>query len=138
MTLEEALIEIGDQPLSKSQYSQAILSVVRARTTSEESGDVTRQTPGYVVLGIVYKLQNVEIRDKILSWELKPVRSADLYRQLVVFCAAILVFFAVLISTLEISSTVPISDQYSGLFKTALEGFFEIVKIVLTDKAPSP
>lgn len=134
MTLEEALISLGSHPLSKSPYSQVIQSIVKA-TLGKRGETINKETPGYIVLGMIYKVTNPEKRNSLLMRRLGAVRSSDLYKQVVLGSAALLVFVAIVVSLIEVLSDAPVSGDYADVFKTAIQGFFEILKLVLSSNA---
>jgi hypothetical protein len=136
MTLEKALIALGSDPLSKSAYSQAILTLVKA-TIGEKGEAITKDTLGYEVLGIIYRISNNDKRNTLLTYRLGRVRSTDGYRHAVVAASAIMVVFALMISLVEIMNEGPISGDYADVLKTVVLGFFEILKLLLTDPQTS-
>lgn len=134
MTLEEALISIGDRPITNSPYSQAIQSIVMA-SLGKKGDNVTKETPGYVVLRYIYAMTNHEKRDRLLSRKLGAVRSTDVYKQAVLFGAAILVFIAIVIAFIEVTSEAPISDGYVDILKTVVQGVFDLLRLWLESEA---
>lgn len=130
MTLEKALISLGSEPLSKSAYSQAILTMVKA-VTGKNGEAVTKDTLGYEVLGIIYQINNPDKRSMLLAHRLGRVRSADSYRHVVVATAGFMVFIVIIISLIEILSEGPVSGDYAAVLKTIATGFFELLKIMV-------
>lgn len=132
MTLEKALIALGTDPLSKSAYSQAILSVVKA-TVGKKGETITKDTLGYEVLGIIYRIANADKRERLLTYRLGRVRSTDSYRHIVVAAAIFMVVIALVISLVEVTSEGPVSGDYADVLKTMVIGFFELLKLLLTN-----
>lgn len=134
MTLEEALITLGSRPLSRSPYSQAIQAIVMATVGQP----ITKDTAGYEILGFIYQIGDLEKREQLLNRKIAIVRNTDLYKQVVVGSAALLVIIAVAISSIEVLSDTPVSGDYADVFKTIVVGLFDIIKIILTDTTATP
>lgn len=132
MTLEKALISLGSAPLSKSSYSQAILSLVKS-TVGEKGETVTKDTLGYEVLGIIYRISNPDKRGMLLAHQLGRVRSTDSYRHVVVATAGFMVFITIIIALIEVLSEGPVSGDYADVLKTAVLGAMELLKLFLTN-----
>lgn len=132
MTLEEALISLGSQPLSKSQYSQAIYSIVKA-SVGAPGEQITKDTLGHQILGIIYQMPNVKCRKELLTRKLGRVRNADIYKQVVVASAVVLVMVVVVVSLIEVLSEAPVSGDYADVLKTAVISFFEVLKMLINE-----
>jgi len=137
MTLEEALIDVGDKPLVKSPYSKAIKAVINASLNDPAIAVNLNQT-GAAVLTQMYQLPNSVLRGQILDKPLGGVRNKDSYRTAVLAMSA---FIAVIAMTLTLAMLLGDPEQAehsSGLLETIINGVFDLIKMLLGQNGQSP
>lgn len=137
MTLEEALIDLGTQPLSASPYSKAIQAIVLAGTGSPDD-TVTQTTPAHHVLTLLWQMADETKKQALLNKSLGPVRSKDVYRTVVLAFAAVLVLLAVGVSAAEVFTDSAVSAPWVDIVKLIVQGFIDILKEYFANNPPSP
>ncbi len=127
MTLEEALIELGDQPLAKSPYSTAIKAVINA-TVNDPAKAVNLSSTGGAVLTTVYQLADVNARDTLLSKDLGKVRDKDYYRLTILALAVMIAFIAITLALNIVFNTTANTDNSTGLLRLIITETFDLIK----------
>lgn len=128
MTLEEALIDLGDDPLSKSPFSKTIRAFVNASLGSDAAAPITFDMPGSSVLSTVYQVQDTVKQERMLAKPLGVVRGKDSYKTLMLIIAALLVFIGVTVSTAEIMDDTPLSHNYGEIILELVKGSFGLLE----------
>lgn len=131
MTLEEALIDLGDDPLSKSPFSKTIRAFVNASLGGVLTTPITLDTPGSSILSAVYQVQDTVKQERALAKSLGVVRGKDSYRTLVVAIAAFLVVIGVTMSAAEILDDTPLSHNYGEIVLEIVKGSFGLLEKLL-------
>jgi hypothetical protein len=129
MTLQEALISLGDRPLNSSPYSAAIRAIVLA-SLGKKGSTIDKDTPGYIVLSQVYKIVNEAKRTALLEHNLGVVRGTDLYKQVMLFGAATLTLVVIVLAMAVVYGDTTISPEMWDIFKFTLTQFFDLLKFV--------
>jgi hypothetical protein len=138
MTLEEALIDLGDDPLSKSPFSKTIRAFVNASLGGVLTAPITLDTPGSSILSAVYQVQDTVKQERTLAKALGVVRGKDSYRTLVVAIAVFLVVIGVTMSAAEILDDTPLSHNYGEVVLEIVKGSFGLLeKLLDANKAAS-
>lgn len=143
MTLEEALIDLGTQPLSASPYSKAIQAIVLAGTGSPDTS-VTLTTPAHHILSLLWQMGDETKKQTLLNKPLGPVRSKDSYRTAVLILATVLVLLVVGVSSAEVLTDSTISGGWVDAIKEAeilkilAQGLVDILKEWVASPQPSP
>jgi hypothetical protein len=130
MTLEEALIDLGDRPLIKSPYSKTILAVVNA-TVGHKNAVITLDSPGHSILGTVYQIADTAKQEKLLAKPLGVVRGTDRYRNFVLAFSTVIACIAILLATAEVIHDTPLSDGSSEVLREIVRGLFDLIKILI-------
>lgn len=133
MTLQEILISLGEQPLSTSPYSASIRAVVMGGL-GKKGDDVTRDTPGYIVLSKIHALTNEIKKEKMLNHSLTNIRSSDLYKQSLLLASAVVAMVAIVMALMVVYGDVTITPELTDVFKSTIHEFFELVKFIITDE----
>lgn len=134
MNLEEALINMGDQPLSSSPYFKTIQAVINSLISNPDQ-QVTPDMPGHRVLGMVYQHPDASLQTRILTRQLGVVRGTDRYRHLVLGFSSILGLLAVGLAGVEVFSEDPVNNGGSQVLIEIIHGFFEVIKLVVGSNA---
>lgn len=137
MTLEEALIDLGDNPLVKSPYSAAIRAIVNA-TLNDPAKIITPSSTGGDVLTLVYQVADIGIRDQLLNKNLATVRDKDYYR-LALLGMAILI--AVITIALVLNVTLGeghATDNSTGLLQSIIDNLFDLIRRVMGLEGDTP
>ena len=137
MTLEEALIDLGTQPLSASPYSKAIQAIVLAGTGSPDT-TVTLSTPAHHILSLLWQMSDESKKQNLLDKTLGPVRSKDSYRPAVLILATVLVLVVVGIASAEVFTDTTISSGWSDILKILAQGLVDILKEYASSSQSSP
>ena len=137
MTLQEALISLGDKPLNDSPYSAAIRAILLG-TLGKKGVDITKDTPGYMVLSKIHALTNQAKKDMLLNYSMGVVRSTDLYKQTVLVVSAVMAIIAIAITMAVVYGDTTVSPVMADVLKELVKEFFSFVKFVLTEADPTP
>lgn len=137
MTLEEALIELGDQPLAKSAYSTAIKAVVNA-TLNDPEKMVTLTSTGGMVLTTVYQLADVNTRTTLLNKDLGKVRDKDYYRLFILGLAVMICFIAIALVLNVTLGENGQADNSTGLLRLIITETFDLIKNLLGSDQGNP
>jgi hypothetical protein len=125
MTLEEALIDLGDEPLSKSPFSKTIRAFVNATLGGDTP--ITLDMPGSTVLSQVYQCPDQVKQDRMLNKSLGAVRGKDSYQTAILVLAVPLVVVFVLIALAEVFNDTPLSHNYFDLLMEMIKGTFGLI-----------
>lgn len=131
MTLEEALIDLGDDPLSRSPFSKTIRAFVNASLGSVIATPITFDMPGSSILSVVYQVQDTAKQERMLAKPLGVVRGKDSYRTLVVAIASFLVIIGITMSAAEIMDDTPLSHNYEEVVLEVVKGSFGLLEKLL-------
>lgn len=134
MRLEEALINLGDQPLSASPYSNAIKAFVNS-LVADPSVAIDQNTPGHAVLSVVYQMTDLTKQDRILNKELGHVRSSDMYRNMILIATSFFGLMAIVLAILEVVNGDPVSENSTALLTAVFKGVFNVF-IVMAGGSP--
>ncbi|ARV77311.1 virion structural protein [Pseudomonas phage Noxifer] len=129
MTLQEALISLGDKPLSASPYSSAIRALVLAQL-GKKGSTITKDTPGYIVLSQVYKIANEAKRNTVLEHQLGVVRGTDMYKQFVLYSAGALAAVAIIVAMAVVFSDATVKVELIDVLKMTIQEFFSFLKFI--------
>lgn len=130
MTLQEALISLGDKPLSASPFSAAIRALVLAQM-GKKGSTITKDTPGYIVLSQIYKIANEAKRVQLLEHQLGVVRSTDLYKQAVLLGSGLLALVVVIAAMAVVYSDATISPELTEVLKLVTTETFGLLRFVI-------
>lgn len=133
MTLEEALIDLGDHPLSKSPFSKTIRAIV-VGLMGQKQVAVTMDMTGISVLGMVYEMTDQVKQEQILKKELGAIRSTDRYRTVVVGFSFVIAMLAIMLATAEVTQDNPVTDGGSQVLQEIVRGMFDVIKAAMSMK----
>lgn len=133
MTLQEALISLGENPISESPYSFAIRAIVLG-TMGKKGSDITRDTPGYIVLSKIHGVTNEAKKAMLLAHPLGVVRGTDLYKQTVLLASAVVAMVAIVMALAVVYSDATITPELTDVFKSVIHEFFDLLKFIITDE----
>lgn len=130
MTIEEALIDLGDRPLSKSPYQRVIIAI--ANTYLTRSQMITRDTQGDEALSRIYQFVADEQREELLGKSMGHVRNRDSYKP-IVLAAAGLIGAAMIVLALVTMSQAGAGNAQPGVdaINNIVNQSFEIIKALL-------
>lgn len=129
MTLQEALISLGDKPLSASPFSSAIRALVLAQL-GKKGSTITKDTPGYIVLSQVYKIANEAKRNALLEHNLGVVRGTDMYKQFVLYGSAALAAVAIIVAMAVVFGDATVKVELIDVLKMTIQEFFSFLKFI--------
>lgn len=131
MNVEEVLIELGDAPLKKSNYSKVLVAFINAMVARETP--FTAQSLGHEVLSYIYRHPDPKVQEKILGKRLGAVRDSDPYRSSVLVFSGIIGFIVVTVALVEISTGGQgMSSDGASVLNTVAEGVLGIVRALVT------
>jgi len=96
MTIEEVLIELGDQRLALSGYSKVLMAMLNAFLPGDKP--VSIDMNGHEILTLIYQLPNEALQTKILGKQVGRVRGSDSYRNAVLATAALFIAIAMFLA----------------------------------------
>lgn len=130
MNIEEALIDLGDQPLSKSPYAKTVMTLTNSLLMA--SGQtITLDMPGHQVLSLIYQHTDSTLQSRILHRELRAIRSTDRYRHLILGFSIVIAVLAVGLASAEVFSDAPVNDGHNQVMIELIHGMFEVLKLIL-------
>ena len=128
--LEDALIEIGDQPIARSPFSKSIQAVVNASINDAQFTINTNQTGG-AVLTLLYQYPNKTLSEAILNKNLGNVRDKDYYRFLILGLSLLLASIAIAL-TIAVLTGNPAADAANAtLLGKIIDNFFTLLNNLL-------
>lgn len=131
MTLQEALLALGEKPLTASPYSSAIRAITLAGL-GKKGADIDKETPGYIVLSKIYAIANEGKRNALLDKQLGVVRSTDFYKQVVLGGSAVIAIVAIVIAMAVVYSDATVNPELTDVLKMAVKEFFDLLKLIIT------
>lgn len=129
MTLQEALISLGDKPLNASPFSSAIRALVLA-SLGKKGSTIDKDTPGYIVLAQVYKIVNEAKRNALLEHQLGVVRGTDMYKQFVLFGSAALAAVVIIVAMAVVFGDATVKVEMIDVLKMTIQEFFSFLKFM--------
>lgn len=130
MTLQEALISLGDRPLNASPYSSAIRALVLA-SLGKKGSTIDKDTPGYIVLAQVYKIVNEVKRNALLEHQLGVVRGTDMYKQFILAGSGVLALVVIIVAMAVVYSDATVSTELIDVLKLTIQEFFGLLKFMI-------
>ena len=101
MNVEEALIDLGDQPLHKSDYSKVLRAMLNALVPTDKTYTVNHT--GQELLADIYQINDRELQERILQKQVGSVRNSDTYRSAVLTLSGLIGVGVILLTLLELT-----------------------------------
>ncbi len=127
MNVEDALIELGDQPLRRSPYSSTLLMVLNAYLPGDQP--ISREVTGQEILSKVYQLPDVQLQERLMEREVGQLRGRDSYRTVLLVFSGVLGVLGIILAIAEIVS--PQSTGASDTWDRVVDGGFYVLKFFL-------
>lgn len=128
MSVEEALISLGESPLNSSPYSKLLHTLLNAFLPGDEP--VEMYLTGHEILSQIYKLPSHDLQERILQRRLGKIRGKDSYRTAVLVFSGFICIVSILLAVVEIMGWGVGGN--STLVETIVEGMFDVIKLLLT------
>lgn len=123
MNVEAALIELGDNPLRRSPYSNTLLLVLNAYLPGNNI--VSRETSGQETLSLIYQLPDTALQERLLEREVGQVRGRDSYRTALLVISGLMGVSGVALAITEIVTpdSTGVSELITGLIINTIDVF---------------
>lgn len=134
MKLEEALTNLGNEPVSRLPNYRAVLAYINSCFKKVSVETVQEITTSDQVLEKIYSLDDTTLQELILSRPIVELKGASKFRNILVYTGGLLTLFFV---SMVIMSLVggPLPPETLELFKTMGVGILEIAKALVIGSA---
>lgn len=130
MKLEEALTNLGNEPVSRLPNYRAVLAYINSSLKKVNVETVQEITTSDQVLEKIYSLDDTTLQEQILMRPIVELKGASKFRNILVYTGGLLTMFFV---SMVIMSLVggPLPPETLELFKTMGVGILEIAKALV-------
>ena len=139
MSLEEALINLGSEPLIKSKQGKLIRTYLNSILDTQGDEVINLSTPGDVILNRVYRIADMTKQSTVLTKEFgnsSTDENKTNYPTVLLSCIAAIVVVFVIAVIMELSSEKPLTQDFVNLMMHIVDGIFGIIQQQSATVAP--
>jgi len=130
MTIQEALTDLGDYPLTHSPYCQILYAIITAYLPGEEP--ISKEDTGQALISRIYTELGEEKTETLMSKQLGVVRHRDAYRTTMLGIACSAGFGVISLAVAEmISANDPSVSTGLGLLRQLISSGIDVLFAVV-------